>query len=387
MSTPDPAGPRNAEGNSKRPEAPKRKSVLDRIATRSLDTNPLVASSVDTLAAVGDETGSFSIDMTGALVLDSLAPLPLSTEAPVHLGELDYSEAESHHLLLVSDHVLPAEIEALAVSVWNEAGWLSPGSLQLSHGSSLEGPWSIPAEAAKKLGLPADIPTSQVYLVRTPAMRGAKPNEQVLSFSEIARAFPSGMPVGPEERTLDFLQRVCRRLDGAIRIYGSGAVLRPSSGSSINLRVYSNSWMPLEEMDTLLSPYFPGVWNPGPEPTETGSPFALMAPVGSKSQIIVGVRMETTPPRALRWEMWAKEKMYVYEIVWVRPPELFDLDTAPTRSGRLERNRAARGIETAAALLAHELDSAVRGGAAIIDEDQFLVGLDVPPLEEEEPRP
>ncbi|MFZ1382451.1 MAG: hypothetical protein WAS54_06660 [Scrofimicrobium sp.] len=387
MTAPDPTGSRNREKGSGRPDPPKRKSVFDRIATRSLDTNPLVASSIDTLATVGDETGSFSIDMTGALVMDSLAPLPLSTEAPIHLGELDYPEAAKHHLLLMSDQAFPAEIEALAVSVWNEAGWLSPGSLQLRHGSTLEGPWSVSAEVARKLGLPPDVPTSQVYLVRTQAMRGAKPSEQVKAFSEMARAFPSGMPVGPEERTLEFLQRVCRRLDGAIRIQGSGKVLRPSSGSSINLRVYASSWMPLEEMEALLAPSFPEIWNPGPLPAQTGSPFALMAPVGSKSQIIVGVRMETTPPRALRWEMWAKEKMFVYEIVWVRPPELFDLDTAPTRSGRLERNRVAKGIETAAALLAHELDSAVRGGAAIIDEDQFLVGLDAPPLEEEGPRP
>lgn len=387
MTTADPTESRKEEKNSKRPGAPTRKSVFDRIAMKSLDTNPLIASSVDMLSTTGEATGSFSIDMTGALALDPLAPLPLAADVNVHLGTLSFDEAERHHLLLVADQVDPAEIEALAVSVWNEAGWLNPGNLQLRQGSTLEGPWSITSATAHRLALPEQLQSAQIYLLRTPAMRGAKPSEQVKGYSELARAFPEGMPIGPEERILDFLQRVCRRLGGALRIAGSGHLLQPTMGSSINLRVYASSWLPLGEMEELLAPHLPGIWNPGPEPATSGEPFALMAPAGSRSQIIIGVRSENTAPRVLRWEMWAKEKMFVYEIVWVRPEDLFDLDRTPTRTGRLERNRVARSIETVAAILTEELSSPLRGGAAIIDEDQFLVGLDVPPQEEEAPRP
>lgn len=365
--------------------APARRSILDRLASKAEDNNPLTASSIDVHANPLEETGTFTIGMTGELILDQIAPLPLSNEIAVNLGDLSLEEALEHHLLLVPDRVLPAEIEALAVSVWNEAGWLSPGNLRLRQGSTLEGPWSISSETAAALGLTEEAPKAQVYLVRAPALRGAVPTESVKEFSELARAFPGGMPVGVEERVLDFLQRVCRRLGGALRIAGSGYLLHPEFGSSINLRVYASSWLSPQEMVDLLGPYFPGLWNPGPPPAVEGGPFALMAPIASRSQVLIGVRMEQMAPRALRWEMWAKERMFVYEIVWVRPEDLMKLDQAPTRSGRLERNRAATSIETAAALLADQLSSPIRGGAAIIDEDQFLVGLDVPPQEEEQP--
>lgn len=356
------------------------------MARKNSGTHPLVSSSVDLLGNITEDTGTFTIDSTGELVLSQLAPLPLVHETAVNLGELDLETAERYHLLLVPDHVSPAEIEALAVSVWNEAGWLSPGNLRLQEGCTLEGPWTLTAQTAQSLNLPADVPLTQVFVLRAPARRGSAPLEEIKTFSEWARAFPGGMPVGIEERVLQVLQRMSRRLGGSLRIAGSGHVMTPDPASSVNLRVYASAWMDPGEAMSLIAPHLPGLHEPGPPPSP-GAPYALLAPSGTRSQVLIGVRPEQTVPRALRWEMWAKERVFLYEIVWALPEDLYTLDTKPTRAGRLERSRGAKSVETAAALLADALDTPSRGGAAIIDEDGFLVGLDVPPLEEASPHP
>ncbi len=366
--------------------APVRKSIRERMADRSAGTNPLVESSLSMLSEVDDTTGTFSIDMTGELVVDQLAPLPVSLETTTPKGVLDPLTASAYHLLVLPAAAQPEDLEALAVSVWNEAGWLSPGVLRLQESATLEGPWSLDAEGARELGLKVS-EDDHVWLVRCRVVRGPAPSAEMMEINELARAFPEGMPSGLEDRVIDFLRRVSRRLDGYVRIAGSGHAIEPSPESAVNLKVYSNTWLPPEEIQALLEPYIPDIYSPSPVPDSEGAPYAFLAPTGSRSQVLIGVRPETAVPRALRWEMWAKGRLYLYEIVWAPPEDLYDLDKVPTRSGRLERTRASRTVEVAAALLAQKLDDHMLGGAAVIDEDDFLVGLDVLPPEEEEPRP
>ena len=94
--------------------------------------------------------------------------------------------AQAYHLLLVPDEVTPDDVEALAVSVWNEAGWLAPGILQLQESVTLEGPWSLDEDTAAALGSPSD--NEQVWLLRCPARRGAPPSSAVMAFDEPALA-------------------------------------------------------------------------------------------------------------------------------------------------------------------------------------------------------
>ncbi len=371
--------------------APIRRSIHERIAQQAQAANPLVDSSLSLLDDVTADTGTFRVDMTGELVEDNVAPLPVLAEPSSPRGELDLMTAKAHHLLLLPETASADDLEALAISVWNEAGWLTPGLLRLQEGATLEGPWVISKHSAKDLGL--DISDDfrphelQVWLLRCPTRRGAAPIEEIREFNEWARAFPEGMPIGLEERVLEALQRVARRLYGTLRIAGSGYLMSPDPESSVNLRVYASAWLPPEETEQLLKPHIPDVYLPGPPPATDGAPYAFMGSAGTRSQVLIGVRTETTAPRALRWEIWAKERLYLYEIVWALPEDLYQLDQAPTRAGRLERTRASAVVETAAAVLADKLNDPLLGGAAVIDEDGFLVALDVPPQEEEQQRP
>lgn len=353
------------EGRKTATGAPPRKSVMDRIAEKKEAQHPLTTSSVETLPSVG-ETGTFMVDHTGELVLDDLAPLPLAPEVDFQQGELSLKSAQSHHLFLVPGDVPPPELEALAVSVWNQAGWLSPGHLRLLEGATLQGPWELSPESEESLGLPKNLRGHQVYLLDTPPVRGGIPSEEVKGFSEMARAFPNGMPVGLEERVLGVLHQMARRLGGALRVFDTGAILMPDPESSVNLRVYASSWLSPEESLTLLSPFLPNLREPGPHPEVAGAPYALLAPSGARSQVLIGVRAEQHTPRALRWEIWAKERVFLYEIIWAMPEDLYSLDAKPTRAGRLERRRGAQSVEIAAAVLARALNTPDRVGRRLL---------------------
>lgn len=360
---------------------PERKSIMQRMAEKEHVSTGIVESSVELLSAPADTTASFRVDVTGALVPDEFAPLPVEVERTQPQGELEPHTATAYHLLALPDEVSPDDLEALTVSVWNEAGWLAPGVLRLREGTTLEGPWSVGREQRAELGLPRGV--GQVWRVVCPPQRGAAPLPEVLEFDIWARAFPDGMPVGSELTVLQVLSRVARRLHGSLRIAGSGFVMTPDPEAAVNLRVFSDRWLPPQEAGALLEPYLPGVHAAQPFPEEEGGPYAFLAPAGGRSQILIGVRQETFLPRALRWELWSKgAKVYVYELVWAPPEDLMGLEANPTRTGLLERRRVLSAVETAAAALVTALPQ-----SAIIDEDGFLLALDEPHQEEEPQHP
>lgn len=359
---------------------PVRRSIMERISEKNSVAAPLIGSSVDTLSTPVNTTASFRVDVTGELVPDAFASVPVEVERSEPLGDLDPATAAAYHLLTLPEHVSGDDLEALTVSVWNEAGWLGPGVLRLREGITLEGPWST-SLLTSGLDLPADTP--QVWRLVCPPQRGAAPLPEVQEFDVWARAFPDGMPVGSELKVLQVLTRIARRLNGAVRIAGSGYIMRPDPEAAVNLRIFSDRWLEPNVVAHLLEECLPGLRAPQPLPETEDAPYAFLAPAGARSQILVGVRQETYMPRALRWELWAKgPKVYVYELVWVPPEDLVALEKHPTRIGLLERRRALRAIETAAGALATALPQ-----SAIIDEDGFLLGLDEPPQEEEQPRP
>ncbi|WP_099332463.1 hypothetical protein [Actinomyces minihominis] len=393
-------------------QVPERRSIHDRMANLKNSPNPLVETDLNLLDATGTSTASFSIDETGELMVDALAPLALNFERVEPRSSLDITTASAYHLLLLPESVSPDDLEALAVSVWNEAGWQAPGVLRLLENVTLEGAWSLDEQTAESLGVPAD--NRQAWMLRCPPQRGAKPSEEVQRFDDWARAFPGGMPVGVEQKVLEVMRRFARRLGGSVRVAGSGVIVRANSDASVSLRVLTDQWLTPQETWDILSPHIEGLNFPGvpgvtggtvPTSVEPGMPYAVMAPVSKSSQVLIGVRPETFVPRTLRWERWAKPPLVVYEIVWAAPEDLGprriagpgmeqrrSLAATPqvpvsgpalrSRRVRLERLRAEAIAETAAAALATAVPN-----SAVIDEDGFLLALDAHLPEGGQPRP
>lgn len=315
-------------------------------------------------------TSSFRIEATGELSPVAAAPVASSTHSSQQLGQLPSNLEKSHHLLLLPSEHTGDEIEALAISVWDEAGWTSPGTLHLTESATLEGPWTLPGE------------DRSVWMLQCIAARAGAPTEAIKTIDPWARAFPEGMPVGTEYKTLVVLHRIARRLDGELRLAGSDTVMRPDRESAVNLRVYSPNYLPADELGVALQEVFPGIEAAATAPAlgeavNATPPYAFLLPVGLRSKVIIGIRQVDQTPRVLRWESWANRSAFLYELNWVNPHEILGEAAISlgegniSRVARTERGRVIVAIEQIARVLTGLLPQ-----MSIVDEDNFLLHVD-----------
>lgn len=334
-----------------------RRSIAERLASKENAEESLVELHVVTMPDPQSQTSSFRVAATGELIVDTAASLAAPA---ITLEDLDPKVGTAHHLLCLPADVSEDEIEALAISVWNEAGWTSPGVLHLAEGATLEGPWPLRADVRETLGLPDNC--AFAWILRADVMRGAPPSEPTRRFDEWAAAFPEGMPVGIEYRALLVMRRMSRRLGAALRIAGSGTVMAPDPESAVNLRVYSPHYIDAVRFAHLL-----GVEPKPGATTEVGVPHVAVLGKDAE-QVMAGVRPVDQVPRALRWEDWIKGPVYIYELNWTGGATNILPNGTLSRAGRRGRSIARQGIAMVAAMIVDEV-----GQAAIIDEDDFLV--------------
>lgn len=358
-----------------------RRSIWERMNDLADPTSMLFEVEVVPHVETSLTSTTFRVDTSGELVEDSAAALAASFDPNEPLGELDLQGAEIYHLLALPTDALGAEVEALAISLWGDAGWSHPGSLHLTRGATLEGPWTLSNATRDALGLSPSAVT--VWRLRCPAIRGAKPTPEMQRIDEWAQAFPEGMPVGVEYTVLLALRRMARRLGGELRLAGSGKVMAPDPESAVNLQIYTNQYIPPNKLQGALCRHFKDValMVVGGSDAEPGGPYALSLPRGSRSRVIVGVRAVDHVPRVLRWEPWAQGLVYLIEIQWANATQMQFINGQLTRSGRLERTQVLTTIGMIGTLVAEMVEE-----GSIIDEDDFVLGFDELPPTEEAPR-
>lgn len=400
------------------PQLPLRRSVRERLAQAPGPgvvgpRNPLTETTTTAIGGLDMLDTAFRVAQTGEVVLDDAAPIAAPLQRLDDAAVIDRSWALEHHLLLLSEEVEPDELEALAISVWEGAGWAGPGMLRLGGGAALQGPWRIDTAARAALGTAADL--HQAWVLLCPPQRGTAPKPELLAVDEWAEAFPQGMPVGIEFKVLLTLRRMARRLAGSVRVSGSGHVFAPDPDSAVNLSIYSPRWLNPEQLLDLLRPDFPEAIDSRDVPLDPDaerrlsprevervaavsrtveplpeeivraidearrkaaeSPqvvdgYAVVAPAGNRSEFMLEVHRVPRPPQALRWESWTKGVIVEYTLRWMPAGGMETPVTGLTRTARLERLRSTASIETAAALVVAAV------GGAVIDEDGFLVALD-----------
>lgn len=354
-------------------DEPVRKSIAQRVAQLKSPERE-IAETITAEQLDSAVTASFRVEATGELAPTAAATVAAPAYSSQQLGELPPKIANSHHLLLLPKEHTGEELEALAISVWDEAGWTAPGTLHLTEGATLEGPWTLPDSDCNG------------WILRCAASRAAAPSPAIMEIDPWARAFPDGMPVGTEYKTLVTLHRIARRLDGKLRLAGSDTVMAPDRESAVNLRIYAPDYLPSAYLREVLEEYFPNLEGTGTAvaaamgvavtPTDT-PPYAFLLPVGLRSKIIVGIRKIDQPPRVLRWEPWSRRPAFLYEINWVNSREILGEAEATLRAGalsrvaRTERGRVILGIEQVARLLTEHL-----APVAVVDEDSFLLAVD-----------
>ncbi|OKL48323.1 hypothetical protein BSR28_01045 [Boudabousia liubingyangii] len=147
------------------------------------------------------------------------------------------------HLLFFPADVSPDEVEALCVSLWDEAGWLSPGILGLYGDVTLTGPWEVTRQVRQALKLPAN--AASAFTVQLPREREAiSPDAPEDPLDPLFRFV---MPAGEEYETVAQLVEIARRLGGGVRS-DMGLVYEPDPDAAVNLYVYAPAWLPAEDL-------------------------------------------------------------------------------------------------------------------------------------------
>ena len=156
----------------------------------------------------------------------------------------DFTETGCPQLVVFPAEVTPDEVEALAVSLWEDATWLAPGRLRLSGQAELAGPFQLDQSVREALNLPAY--SEIAFRLDCPPMRSGQLAEELRGSDLLSDAFAAGEPIGVEFEALSGLLAICRRLGGSLRVgAGSSAkdapaqILSPDPDSAVNLAVYS----------------------------------------------------------------------------------------------------------------------------------------------------
>ncbi len=326
---------------------------------------------------------------------------------------LDRALAEPRHLLVLSSEVHPDEVVALAVSHFDDAGWVGPGVLRVTREAQLTGPWRVDETLRSALDLPAW--AAAAMLLRCPVERSAPVPPELRGLGGLLDAFPEGEPVGLERRVLEHLLAQSRRLAGALRVAGTGTVLVPDPASAVDLTVHTTVWLEPGACARVLTPVLPGLCLPDdpepPEPTADrravavspqraravaqldegerawlhAEADALDAAVLSRPQVVegyaheapvpggvleVGVAGDEHTPAVLRGLPWARGGVISYEVRW-RPDEpAVALGPRPPLALRRHREEVRGAVERV--VLA--LHAAV--GGEVVDDDGFLVAVE-----------
>ena len=112
-------------------------SFADPMLTAATTGNPLTQTNVS-LGGMTTTDTAFQVAADGEITsAEAAVPIAAAIEVSEPAGVIDLNEARAHHLFIVSEAVDPAELEALAISMWDEAGWIAPGRLRLSSEAEL----------------------------------------------------------------------------------------------------------------------------------------------------------------------------------------------------------------------------------------------------------
>ncbi|QTE29343.1 hypothetical protein [Pengzhenrongella sicca] len=330
--------------------------------------------------------------------------------------------ALERHVLTFGAGIGADEVEALALSRFVAAAWESapeeahggwgrrsaatPGVLRLSRHSRLIGPYALEPGDAVQLGVPASAVSA--YLVDAPRERGEAPYPGG-DRDGIKRAFPDATPVRDEERVVRWLVSAARRVGGAVRIAGSGAVLVPDPQASIDLTVFTDVWLEPQAALAVLQRVAPQArlamgavpWaGPPPGTGEDDAPgttdlparvrrnlhaeadaydvaalsrpdeldgYGALVDLGIDGLIAVEAGGEQALPLALAGLPWAAGGAVTYRVLWAAP-DFLELELErPSLAHRVARSRA----QPLVSALARELHRAV--GGEVLDAAEFLI--------------
>ncbi|WP_257504869.1 hypothetical protein [Actinomyces sp. 594] len=181
------------------------------------------------------------------------------------VGSFPVGRADAQHLLLLADDVTVDEVEALALSLDENAGWVGASRLQVAPGAELQGPWDTDADLRGVLELPEWV--AQVMILDCPPQRDGALPAALAGIDPLTDAFPLAQPAGAELLALTRLRAMARRLAGGLRLAGDPqdaggrtvpVLVVPDPELSTTLTVYSPVWITPDGAVSVAAPIAPG---------------------------------------------------------------------------------------------------------------------------------
>lgn len=295
----------------------------------------------------------------------------MTASGPAPAPPLDLAVARSRHLLATGVGVIPEDIEALAISRCDTAAWVGPGTLRLLPGVHLSGPFEVDEQARTEFDLPRE--AGSAYVLDCPQRRGHPLPAELTGFDPILDAFASGVLTGVEQEAVDHLRAMARRLGGALRLAGSGAVVEPDPDSATDLTVHSPIWLEPAACLAAIREVAPAARDLMADvPAEAVSAeameiYGIGVPCGP-DLIEITVAGSDAPPLVLRGADWALRGVISYSIRW-RPADPAAMASRVPRNLRRPRAQAIALIEQLASVVYEA------AGGAVCDDDGFLVDL------------
>lgn len=281
----------------------------------------------------------------------------------------DVETLRNQHLLLVDDTVLDSDVDVLLSNVLPRLA-ADGGTRKLSRYSTLTGPLEITESAAEQAQIPSVF--AAAYALSTPREREPEaPPEWFVHSEGIEKLFPAGLPMREEERGVDLLIALARRLHAAVRIAddaepgGHERIIVPDPDAHPEITVYSQYWITSDLLLPLIEKAIPegqvvDTSADVPEDQELDG-YSLDIDLGEGRGLIeLGVMVETALPTIV--ERFADGPQTAYSIRWHA-----DDDDDSSRQHRRMRNTAGSIIGDLAAAVV-----AATGGTAV-DRDGFLL--------------
>lgn len=329
------------------------------------------------------------------------------------LSASEFTQVGCPQLVVFPAEVTPNEVEALAVSLWEDATWLAPGRLRLSGQAELAGPFQVDQSVRENLKLPAY--SEVAFRLDCPRMRSGQLAEELRGSDLLSDAFAASEPIGVEFEVLSGLLAICRRLGGSLRVGAASSakdapaqILSPDPDSAVNLAVYSPYWIEKTSIQELLKPVLGELsldagaperpsrsqrrlereaeslvsaqlgkdkldWiaaeadafdkEMGSQLTDSNA-YALYGSLGMGADFFLGAEASLQVPSVLRFHPHSGKPFAIYQLQWLEQPQG---NRRLNRVERVARMKVTHAFEDAARLLAEVAEGTV------VDEDSFLV--------------
>ncbi|MBL8932855.1 MAG: hypothetical protein JNL54_22260 [Kineosporiaceae bacterium] len=162
----------------------------------------------------------------------------------------------SRHLLMLPSTVSPRDVGELLRSRVPDARLETQGIARLGRHCRVYGPFELSMEDAVDAGVP--MPWTLVYALDAPVERDLPPHSGEDDRDGFAHAFPQGLPWREEGRALQLLVGLARRLQGAVRVHGTGVVIQPDPMRGVDLLLHSPTWLEPHVVQGIVARVVPG---------------------------------------------------------------------------------------------------------------------------------